>query len=68
MLPPATEVILGVLTHRREGEDAALGALEETVAEVRRVDSAAIVEALLLEQNREGVDLLARRAARVPDP
>ena len=68
VLAPRPEVVPRVLLHALEREDAFTGCREHVLIDVGRVDARAVVEAFLLEQDGERVDLLPRRAARAPDP
>ena len=61
------DVVLRVLLHLVEREDAGSRPLEHDLVDVGRVDARAVVEALLGEQDREREDLLAGRAAGDPD-
>ena len=61
------DVVLRVLLHLVEREDAEPGDVDHGLVDVGRVDTDAIGEARLGEQDRERVDLLARRAAGDPE-
>ena len=66
--PAGADVVLRVLLHLVEREDAEPGDVDHGLVDVGRVDAHAIREALLGEQDRERVDLLAGRAAGDPEP
>ena len=61
------DVVVRVLLHPVEREDAVPRSREHRLVDVGRVDARAVVEALLGEQDRERVDLFAGRAAGDPD-
>ena len=61
------DVVLRVLAHLVEREDATARAVDDRLVDVGRVDPRPVVEVLLLQEDREGVDLLTRRAAGHPD-
>ena len=67
-LAPRVDVVLGVLLHPVEREDSLLRPLQHDLVDVRRIHAAAIVQALLLQEDRHRVHFLARRAPGVPDP
>src|SRR5262249_25334048 len=56
-----------VLPHLLEREDAGPCAVEHRLVDVGRIDARPLVDALLLQQDRERVDLLARGASGDPD-
>ena len=67
LAPAAAQVVLGVELHPLQRERARPRALQRRLVDVGRVDPRAVEQALLVQGDRHRVDLLARRAAGVPD-
>jgi hypothetical protein len=65
--PAGADVVLRVFLHLLEREHALACAREHDFVDVGRVDPRTVVQTLFLEQDRERVDLLARRASCDPD-
>src|SRR5688572_11659273 len=65
---PGAQVVLRVLLHAVEREDAFLRLLDDDLVDVGRVDPRPVVEVLLFEEDRHGIRLLPGRAPGMPDP
>jgi len=67
LCPARLDVVLRVLAHLVEREHARSRSIEHRLVDVGRVDPRPLVDTLLLQEDRQGVDLLTRRAPGDPD-
>ena len=61
------DVVLGVLAHLVERENAGASPVDDRFVDIGGVDARTLVDVLFLQQDRERVHLLARRAPGNPD-